>query len=203
MYKPKCVNMSNQLAELMNRLQKGDHTAAAELVAAYEPELRRYVRFRMSSPQMRRLVESADISQSVFAKFFVDIQSKAGRPESPQQLRRLLITMTRNKINDHVRYHKAAKRDMRRVQAGVAAIESAYDKAQTPDEALVTKETLEAVRDEMTDEELALVNARLDGQAWSEVANELGVSPEAARKRFARIIESVAQRVENFEDPAQ
>jgi RNA polymerase sigma factor (sigma-70 family) len=195
--------MSNQLAELMNRLQKGDHTAAAELVAAYEPELRRYVRFRMSSPQMRRLVESADISQSVFAKFFVDIQSRAGCPESPQQLRRLLITMTRNKINDHVRHHQAAKRDMRRVQTGVDAIESAYDKAPMPDEALVTKETLEAVRDEMTAEELALVNARLDGQAWSEVANELRVSPEAARKRFARIIESVAQRVEHFEDPAQ
>ncbi len=194
--------MSNQLAELMNRLQKGDHTAAAELVAAYEPELRRYVRVRMSSPQMRRLVESADISQSVFAKFFVDIQSEGGRPESPQQLRRLLITMTRNKINDHVRHHKAVKRDMRRVETGADAMESASDKAPTPDEALVTKETLEAVRAEMTDEELALVNARLDGQAWSEIAAELGVSPEAARKRFARIIESVAERVKDVEGSA-
>ena len=195
--------MSNRLAEMMNRLRAGDHAAAAELVAAYEPELRRYVRIRMSSPQMRRLVESADISQSVFAKFFVDIQSEAGRPESPQQLRRLLITMTRNKINDYVRHHKAAKRDIRRVEADVAAIESACDKAPTPHEALVNKETLEAVRAEMTDEELALVNARLDGQAWSGIATELGVSPEAARKRFARTIESVAQRVEDVEDSAQ
>jgi hypothetical protein len=31
----------------------------------------------------------------------------------------------------------------------------------------------------------------------------LGVSAEAARKRFARIIESVAQRVETVEDPTQ
>lgn len=195
--------MSNRLAEMMNRLQAGDHAAAAELVAAYEPELRRFVRFRMNSPQMRRLVESADISQSVFAKFFVDIKSRAGCPESPQQLRRLLITMTRNKINDHVRHHKAAKRDMRRVQAGMDAIESAYDKAPTPEDALVTQETLEAVRAELTAEEFALVNARMHGQAWSEIAIDLGVSAEAARKRFARIIESVAQRVETVEDPAQ
>ena len=195
--------MTNQLPELMNRLNKGDHTAAAELVAAYEPELRRYVRIRMSSPQMRRLVESADISQSVFAKFFVDVLSEGGRPESPQQLRRLLITMARNKINDHVRHHKAAKRDIRRVESGVAAIASAYRQVPTPEEAMVIKETLEAVRAEMTDEELALVNARLDGHAWTEIATELGVSPEAARKRFARIIESVAQRVVDVEDPAQ
>lgn len=195
--------MSNRLAEMMNRLQAGDHAAAAELVADYEPELRRFVRFRMNSPQMRRLVESADISQSVFAKFFVDIQGRTDCPESPQQLRRLLITMTRNKINDHVRHHKAAKRDMRRLQAGVDAIESAYDKAPTPEDALVTQETLEAVRAELTAEEFALVNARMHGQAWSEIAIDLGVSAEAARKRFARIIESVAQRIETFKAPAQ
>jgi RNA polymerase sigma factor (sigma-70 family) len=187
--------MSNHLSNLMNRLQQGDHAAAAELVADFEPEVRRYIRVRICSPQIRRLVESADISQSVFAKFFVDIQGKGEFPETPQQLRGLLITMARNRLYDHVRRHKAAKRDIRRVEASVAVLESVYEEVPTPIDALAAKETLEAIRAEMSDEELALVNARLGGQAWSEIATALGVSPDAARKRFARTIESVAQRV--------
>lgn len=189
--------MSNQLSELMIRLRNGDHAAAAELVAAYEPEIRRFVRVRMCSPQMRRLVESADVSQSVFAKFFVDIQGEAGYPETPQQLRRLLITMARNKIYDHVRRQQAAKRDVRRVETDMAAIESAHDTAPGPCEAMATAETLAAVRAEFSDEELALVNARLAGQGWFEIAAALDVSPDAARKRFARTIETVAQRVKD------
>lgn len=187
--------MINPLSDLMNRLRQGDHAAAAELLAAFEPEVRRFVRVRISSPQIRRLVETVDVSQSVFAKFFVDIQREGVCPETPQQLRRLLLTMARNKICDHVRRHKAAKRDMRRVEASDVAIDSACYQEPTPFETLATEETLDAVRAEMSEDELALVNARLGGQAWSEIATELGVSTDAARKRFTRIIESVAQRV--------
>ena len=189
--------MSSQQSELMRRLQEGDPEAAAELVAEYEPEIRRYIRVRMSSPQMRRFVESVDIAQSVFAKFFVDMQGAGKQPETPQQLRKLLITMARNRICDQVRHHKAAKRDIERNEGNDAAIESLEDAEPSPGEALVTKETLEAVRSHMSGEELNLVNARLEGQSWAEIASERGITPEAARKRFTRIIESVAQRVED------
>ena len=189
--------MSNQLSEQVNRLLKGDQSAAAELVAAFEPEIRRYIRIRMCSPQIRRLVESGDISQSVFARFFVEIQGGANCPESPEQLRRLLMTMARNKIYDHVRRLKAAKRDIRRVETDMAAIKSACCDDPLPDETMVTEEILDAVRAEMNFDELALVNARLEGHGWPEIATRLGVSPDAARKRYTRIIESVAQRVED------
>ncbi|MCA9174987.1 MAG: sigma-70 family RNA polymerase sigma factor [Planctomycetales bacterium] len=190
--------MRNLQPQLINRLQNGDPAAAAELVAAFEPEIRRYIRVRMCSPQMRRLVESVDISQSVFAKFFVDVQREGNCPETPEQLRRLLITMARNKICDHVRRNKAAKRDIRRVDTGNAALETASYEDPTPSEYLGTREILDAVRAELSDDELALVNARLSGQGWSEIAAELGISPDAARKRHRRIIESMAQHFEGL-----
>ncbi len=45
--------MNDDLSTLMDRLRKGDALAAEELVAAYEPEIRRFIRIRLSSPRMR------------------------------------------------------------------------------------------------------------------------------------------------------
>ncbi len=187
--------MNDDLSTLIERLRQGDALAAEELVAAYEPEIRRFIRIRLSSPRMRRLVESVDISQSVFAKFFVDIQRATVCPQSPQQLRTLLLTMARHKICDFVRRHNAAKRDVRRVDASETAIDQAYYEDQTPSETMAAEEMLEAVRREMTAEERTLVDARLGGRPWSDLAAEFGGTPDAVRKRVARIIESAAHRV--------
>jgi RNA polymerase sigma factor (sigma-70 family) len=187
--------MNDELSELLSRLREGDSAAAARLVAAYEPEVRRFIRIRMTSPQMRRLVESVDISQSVFAKFFVDIHRGTVCPESTQQLRTLLLTMARNKTYDYVRRHNAAKRDVRRVDATATALEQAYYEDETSSDTLAAEEMLAAVRAEMTGEELELVDARLAGRSWSEIATAFGGSPESARKRVTRIIESTAKRV--------
>lgn len=187
--------MNDDLSELIERLQQGDSSAASDLVSMYEPEVRRFIRVRMSSPQMRRLVESVDISQSVFAKFFVDIQREAVCPESPQQLRTLLLTMARHKICDYVRRHNAAKRDVRRVDASETAIDQAYYEDQTPGDAVAAEELLAAVRSEMTAEELELVDARLSGHSWNDIATRFGGTPDASRKRVARIIEAAAKRV--------
>ncbi|MBV8676698.1 MAG: hypothetical protein JO355_05950 [Planctomycetaceae bacterium] len=58
-------------AEFIRRIRAGDKRAAAELVERYEPVLRRVVRVRLRNPRLRRLIESVDICQSVFASFFV------------------------------------------------------------------------------------------------------------------------------------
>src|SRR5947207_683217 len=57
--------------DLMARVRDGDQQAAADLVRALEPELRRAVRVRLSDPRLRRTVDSVDVCQSVLANFFV------------------------------------------------------------------------------------------------------------------------------------
>src|SRR5262245_23610315 len=52
--------------ELMRRVRAGDEQAAADLVRRYEPAIRRAVRVRLRDPQLRRLLDSIDICQSVF-----------------------------------------------------------------------------------------------------------------------------------------
>ena len=62
-----------EFAPLMELVRRGDQRAAAELVRRYEPEVRRFIRFRLSTPALRRTMDSLDICQSVLFKFFVEV----------------------------------------------------------------------------------------------------------------------------------
>src|SRR5579871_5050344 len=61
----------NPFQQLMRRIRAGDQDAAAELVREYEPAIRRAARVWSLDPRLRRVFDSMDICQSVFASFFV------------------------------------------------------------------------------------------------------------------------------------
>ena len=63
--------MRDEFHDLMQRLRLGESDAAWELVRLYEPQIRRAVRVRMRDAQLRKVVDSIDICQSVFANLFV------------------------------------------------------------------------------------------------------------------------------------
>ena len=68
--------------------------AAAELVRHYEPAIRRAVRVRLVDTRLNRLLDSMDICQSVMASFFVRAALGQYELNTPDQLLRLLATMT-------------------------------------------------------------------------------------------------------------
>jgi hypothetical protein len=84
-------------ADLLRRACANDEQAATELCRSYEPELRRFLRFRMTDPGLRRFLDSLDICQSVRAAFFVHLQAGELEVASPRQLHRLLAVMAQNK----------------------------------------------------------------------------------------------------------
>ena len=96
--------------QLLGRVRLGDETASAELVRLYEPEVRRFVRYRLNTPRLRRLLDSVDICQSVFANFFVRLTEGQFDLESPRHLQQLLMTMAGNKLLDHARRQGTARR---------------------------------------------------------------------------------------------
>jgi hypothetical protein len=49
----------------------------------------------------------------------------------------------------------------------------------------------------LTEDEWRLVKARVDGECWDEIATLFGIEPDAARMRFARIL----QRLKDILDP--
>ena len=100
----------NEFSDLMRQIRAGDQDAARQLVESYEPEIRRAARLRMTDPQLRRLVDSIDICQSVFGRFFKSASDGALEMQKPEQLLALLTTMTRNRvIDEHRRNTSQAK----------------------------------------------------------------------------------------------
>src|ERR1700730_8956787 len=107
--------MDQSFDAFIHRVRGGDEQAAAELVRLYEPEIRREVRLRLRDSRLRRDFDSVDICQSVLASFFVRAALGQYELEEPNQLIRLLVTMTRNKLIGKVRKMHSQTRDHRRI----------------------------------------------------------------------------------------
>ena len=181
--------------DLINSVRQGDEQAAAELVRRYESELRVLARVRLTDPSLRRVVDSMDICQSIMANFFVRAAAGQFDLETPEQLLALLATMVRNKATDRVRSEQRDRRDVRRV-AKTSIEELGLQEAQkTPGSLVAHQEMLNLVRDQLSDEENEIAKHRLNGCSWEEIAQQIGGTSEAIRKRFSRAIDRVATQI--------
>jgi RNA polymerase sigma-70 factor (ECF subfamily) len=194
---------------LIARVRAGDEQAAAELVRRYEPAIRRAARVRLVDTRLNRLLDSMDICQSVMASFFVRAALGQFELETPDQLLRLLATMTRNKLAGQVKGHRAARRDFRRVAAAPddrggeadAGPERIAGPDPTPSRDLAARELLEEALRRLSPEERRILDGREQGGQWAEIAAELGSSPEAIRKKLARAVDRVARELGLDESP--
>ena len=189
--------MSNDQAftDLIRRVRSGDQRAAAELVQQYEPEIRREVRVRLHDPRLRRVLDSMDICQSVLGSFFVRVASGQFELNRPDELIRLLMTMTRNKVVRQVRRLRTQRRDDRRNDPIDSQELETLSDGPGPSEIVAGAELLQAFRDRLTPEERIIVDRRSEGRAWSEIAAELGGSANARRKQFARAAARAAREL--------
>ncbi len=185
---------------LIERVRGGDDQAAGDLVRLYEPEVRRFVHFRLTTPALRRFVDSLDICQSVLANFFVHLDKGDLQLDNPDQLRRLLITMARNKLHDHARKMKAARRDVRRLAAGEGHLEHVADPVAEPDQQIMNEELVVAVRSQLSEDELYLIDQRFAGRSWNDLADELNTGSDALRKRMTRAMDRAAAELGFIED---
>jgi RNA polymerase sigma-70 factor (ECF subfamily) len=188
-----------QFTELLQRVRAGDQEAAREFVLEYEPEIRRAARLRLTDPKLRRIVDSIDICQSVFGRFFRNLTEGAFELERPEQLLVLLTTMTKNRVIDEHRRQTAAKRAS--VDAmDVQSPEQLVDESPGPRTAAAARELLDKVRARMTADELNISDRRSAGQSWEEISAELNESAESIRKRLERAIKRVRQEMEDNEE---
>lgn len=181
---------------LIRQVRAGDEAAAEKLVREYEPEIRRAIRVRLTDPRLRRVLDSADVCQSVLGNFFVRAAAGQFDLDEPHQLVKLLATIARNRIRDHARRQQAGKRDQRRLDAGGSFIlKGMSTHGDSPSQIVSGRELLEAARDQLSKDERQLADLRSQGREWVEIAEELGGSPEALRKKLARAMDRVVQQL--------
>ncbi len=194
--------MSDQetFRELMRQVRAGDEQAAVELVRIFEPEIRRAVRVRLVDADLRRIVDSTDICQSVLGSFFVRAALGQYDLDTPEKLLRLFISMARNKVADWARREGAQRRDFRRRQPLPNRGGNFPDSRPSPSAAAAARELLEAIQSRLSDEERLIARRRADGVGWFDVAREMNSTAEALRKRLTRAIDRVAGEM-GLEDP--
>jgi RNA polymerase sigma-70 factor (ECF subfamily) len=179
-----------EFAELIRRVRERDQDAAQELVRRYEGAIRRVVRLRLRDANLRRLLDSTDICQSVLASFFVRTALGQYDLNSPEDLLNLLAAIARNKVTNQAGRLRAQRRDVRRDAAGDDAPPVADD-ASDPSEQASARELLDKVRDRLAPDERHLAEQRALGRTWQELADELGGTDVALRKKLTRALNRV------------
>ena len=177
----------------IERVRRGDPKAAEELLRQYEPLVRRQVRMRLSDTRLTRLYDSVDYSQSVFASFFLRAVDGQFELKEPQDLLRLLVTMTRNKIADTARKQLSDKRDGSRSDVDSQVFQAVPTSDASPSQVLSLRELLDQAQECMTPEESAVAALRRDGLSWDEVAERLGGTAQSRRMQFSRALERVVR----------
>ncbi len=180
-------------SELIARVRAGDEAAATDLVRRYEPEIRREVRFLLRDPFLRRSFDSMDICQSVMGSFFLRAALGEYDLDRPEDLIRLLISMTRNKVVDATRRQRAQRRDHRRATS-IEAME-VQSSTPSPSKVIEHRELLSTLRGKLNDEERQLADLRAQGREWADIAAEVGGTADARRKQLSRAVERVSREL--------
>lgn len=190
------MSSEEPIAELMQRVRRGDPEAAATLVRQYEPLIRRMVRLKLEDKRLSRVFESMDVCQSVLGSFFVRAAAGQYDLNEPGQLINLLISITRNKVAGAARREYRQKRDRRRITEGDSqAMAGVAGKEETPSDILAGRELLERARALLRDDEREIAALRAAGCAWEEVATKLGGTAQARRVQFMRAMDRVTKEL--------
>jgi RNA polymerase sigma-70 factor (ECF subfamily) len=187
--------------ELIRRVRASDQEAAAELVRRYEPAIRRAVRFRLAGARLRHLLDSMDICQSVLKSFFVRAASGQYDLETPEQLLRLLAAMARNKLASQARRQGALRRGGGQTVAAAGAPPQVAAPGAGPLREVAARELLLEVRGRLSADERRVLELRDDGHDWAAIADRLGGSADAHRKRLARALDRVSGELGLDDEP--
>lgn len=187
---------ASSFTAFVHRIRAGDESAAVELVRQYEPLIRREVRLHLEDQRLCRLFDSMDVCQSVLASFFVRAAVGQYDLEEPENLLKLLVRMTRNKLASAARRQRRQRRDQRRQAAdGLRVIASLAAEEPSPSRQIAGQELLERFLQELDAEERQLVELRGQGLTWADVAQRLGGTAQARRMQLSRAADRVAQRL--------
>ena len=184
---------TDEFKDLLQRVRDGDDEAAALLIQHYEPALRRYVRLYLTDPHLREVLDSLDICQSILGAFFVRMASGQFDLEHPNQLVKLLATMARNKIYNHARsgWRKLKSKGEVSTDADKESVHTEPD----PAEKVTHRELLQKVHQAFPPEDRIVLQQRLTGFTWVEIAARISSDPDTIRKRFDRTLNRIVREL--------
>jgi RNA polymerase sigma-70 factor (ECF subfamily) len=187
-------------AELVAALRAGDPNAAAELYRQHVPHLV-VVAQRHLSQRLRRRMDAEDVVQSAFRSFCLRMRNGQFQFDEQDDIWRLLVTITLNKLRQKAEYHSAGKRSIEREQSltPLTADQTwknldAVARDPAPDEQLVLLEDIDHLTEGLDEHQKRMVELRLLGYQLDEIAQ----ATERSERTVRRVMDKVKERLEQM-----
>jgi RNA polymerase sigma-70 factor (ECF subfamily) len=178
--------MDDESAELLARWRGGDQQAAQELFDRYAERLMALVRSRLSEQLARRL-DPEDVLQSAYRSFFIGSRDGRYVLQRSGDLWRVLVTIALHKLHHQVKRHSAGKRSLKQEREDGPASDlgglpvEALSREPSPDEAAAVVDELERVMRALQPLHRQMVELRLQGYLFKEIATATGRSERMVR----------------------
>jgi RNA polymerase sigma factor (sigma-70 family) len=173
----------------LNRARNGSETAAAALISEFGPHVYRVIRRRLDM-RMRVKLDSEDLCQLVWASFFRHPE-RMERFSQTWQLVHFLSAVARNKVIEGVRkYWKTQKHDLSREISLVdsrAPVMVTEQRIKSPSQVAVAKERFERLSEGLSHRHQRILDLRIAGASYVQIASELGLHERTVRKVVAAL----------------
>ncbi|MHB1557794.1 MAG: RNA polymerase sigma factor [Isosphaeraceae bacterium] len=180
---------------------KDDNTALCELVAIYEPAIRRAA-CALLGKGLRSSLDATDLIQSVHLQLIMSIRSGKMTPRTPGQLRSVALTLLRQNVIQHwrrqrcrIRHATALATQNRLAEGSAPAAREEIDPARMA----AYHDLLERVNRHLRADERRIVIMRLEGYRTHEIAAELGIASGVLRVRLSRLRKRLLREVPAFD----
>jgi RNA polymerase sigma-70 factor (ECF subfamily) len=177
---------------LLVRFREGSQDAATQLYRRYAQRLRELAQAQFSDTLARQL-EADDIVQSVFGSFFRGASQGHYDVPDGEELWRLFLVIALNKVRARARWHKAAKRDVRRT-AGGEGYEAALDRVAAEDDAAAAllQMCVDDAVAQLPEAHQKALRLRIEGYEVSEIAQMLGRSMRSTERQLQEARQKLA-----------
>lgn len=184
--------MEQTLEKVLQLAKEGDGQARDRIVRIFESRVKKYVRRCLIRFRVNIVADEADVCQTVFLRFFQRLRDGQYHPVSLQKLAGFLSTIGRNILIDEIRHGQVKQSAQVRLTTNPPRGDTPGLDTRVPDDELERKELLERIYALLTCEEKELVDRHFHGESWAAIATDLGLTPDATRKRLKRALTRVS-----------
>jgi RNA polymerase sigma-70 factor (ECF subfamily) len=175
--------------ELLAKARHGDAEAMAELVRAYEPEVRIVARVLLGKA-LRPHLDSLDLVQSVHRSLMMGLRQDKFDISTPENLVALALTLVRRKVAHKWRHEQRQQRLSRGPASSndlARTLETLTSGEADPARAAELNDAVQQLCSNLTDTERRLIELRLSGCSTAEAARELAADPDVLRAHLSRL----------------
>jgi RNA polymerase sigma factor (sigma-70 family) len=180
--------------ELLRRLGKGDEDAAQHVFHEYLERLTALARSRLSS-RLGSRIDPDDVVMSAYRSFFVRARRGDFELTEGRDLWHLLAEITLHKLYRQSAHHAAQRRSVQRETSdATGAPPQAISHEPPPEGAALLADELSAVMAELSADERAALELRLQGMELEAIAKSLGKSERTVRRWLDTAKDSLRRR---------